>query len=231
MNLRWEALADRVLRCRLTFCDVTVGLVHGSAGVLLVDTGTTLAEAGAVAEDVEALTGGPVTHVVLTHDHFDHIMGYSVFARAQTYCAPEVAVTMATRRAHLRRDAVRHGAAPEAVDRALAVLRAPVRPGFEGTVGLGDRTVTVTHPGSGHTGHDLIAVVTGAERTVAFCGDLIEESADPCVDADSDIGAWPATLEKMIHAGGEDAVYVPGHGAAVDASFVRRQGEWLARLG
>ena len=70
-------------------------------------------------------------------------------------------------------------------------------------------------------------MVTGSDRPVVFCGDLVEESGDPSVDADSDLLAWPATLERVIEAGGEDAVFVPGHGAVVDAAFIRRQREWL----
>jgi hypothetical protein len=72
-----------------------------------------------------------------------------------------------------------------------------------------------------------IAVVTGADRPVVFCGDLVEESGDPAIDADSDPVAWPATLECVIEGGGEAAVFVPGHGAVADAAFVRRQRDWL----
>ncbi|PRC51234.1 MBL fold metallo-hydrolase, partial [Mycobacterium sp. ITM-2017-0098] len=87
---------------------------------------------------------------------------------------------------------------------------------------------TIMHPGRGHTDHDLIAVVTGGDRTVVFCGDLVEESGDPCVDEHSDLAAWPATLDRVLDAGGESAAYVPGHGAVVDAAFVRWQAAWLA---
>jgi hypothetical protein len=48
VNYGWEQLTERVRRARLPFLDVTVGLVHGSGGVLLVDTGTKLAEARAI---------------------------------------------------------------------------------------------------------------------------------------------------------------------------------------
>ena len=47
------------------------------------------------------------------------------------------------------------------------------------------------------------------------------------IDADSDPVAWPATLDRVIEAAASDAVFVPGHGAVVDAAFVRRQQEWL----
>ena len=85
----------------------------------------------------------------------------------------------------------------------------------------------ITHPGRGHTDHDLIVVVTESDRTVVFCGDLVEESGDPVIDRDSDPAAWPATLSRVLDAGGPDAVFVPGHGATVDAGFVERQRRWL----
>ena len=60
--------------------------------------------------------------------------------------------------------------------------------------------------------------------TVVFCGDLVEESGDPVIDADSDLAAWPETLDRLLEAAGPEAVYVPGHGAVVDARFIRAAG-------
>ena len=75
-------LREQIYRVRLSLRDVTVGLVAGSDGVLPVDTGTTLAEAATIDADVRALTGRYVTHVVLTHRHFDHVLDSSGFAGA-----------------------------------------------------------------------------------------------------------------------------------------------------
>jgi len=109
----------------------------------------------------------------------------------------------------------------------MAALRVPEHQVTSAVVDLGERTVSISHPGRGHTGHDLIAVVTRSDRPVVFCSDLVEESGDPAIDADSDPVAWQATLERVIEAGGEGAVFVPGHGAVVDAAFIRRQQDWL----
>lgn len=230
MNLAWEQVNKHVLRCRLPFCDVTVGLVHGGGEVLLVDTGTFLPEARAIAEDALALTGGEVGHVLLTHNHFDHILGSSVFAGARTYCSPAVVATMATQAEELRSAAVHHGADAGDIDRAVAALVTPRDAMASGVVRLGDAQVTISHLGRGHTDHDLVAVVTGADCPVVFCGDLVEESGDPCFDEQSDVQAWPATVERLLAVGGDAAVYVPGHGALVGATFVRRQAQWLAGL-
>ncbi len=228
MNYAWERLADGVTRARLPFLDVTVGLVWNRTGAVLIDTGTTLTEARAIRADVEALAGREVSHIVLTHSHFDHVLGASQFDGAVVYCAPAAAATMVDEPGLLRADAVQHGADPHDVDEAIAALRPPQHRVSSAVIELGDREVVVSHPGRGHTDHDLIAVVTGADRTVVFCGDLVEESGDPCIGADSDPAAWPATMDRLLEVGGDDAVYVPGHGALVDARFVRRQRRWLA---
>ncbi|CAM5293995.1 MBL fold metallo-hydrolase [Streptomyces californicus] len=42
--------------------------------------------------------------------------------------------------------------------------------------------------------------------------------------------ARPAALDRLLELGGEEALYVPGHGAAADAAFVRAQREALERF-
>ena len=96
MHFQWETLSDGVWRCRLPFCDVSVGLVRGSRGSLLIDCGTTLLEAADILADVRTLAGGTVTHAVLTHHHFDHILGSAGFTDAELYAAPHVAAALTT---------------------------------------------------------------------------------------------------------------------------------------
>ena len=146
MNFDWERLADGVHRCRLPFLDVTVGLVAGGPGALLVDTGTTLTEAAAIDSDVRAITGRAVTDIVLTHKHFDHILGSSAFIGAEIRCAPEVADYMSSATADLRQDALRHGADETAVDLAIAQLRPPDHQTNDGVVDVGGRRVWIRHP-------------------------------------------------------------------------------------
>jgi glyoxylase-like metal-dependent hydrolase (beta-lactamase superfamily II) len=229
VHFHWERLTDSVHRCRLPFLDVTVGLVQGRTGALLVDTGTTLTEARAIDADVRQIAGRPMTHVVLTHKHFDHVLGSSVFVEAKTYCAPEVVEYLASATDQLHDDALSYGADADEIDRAIAALRPPQHAIDNAVIDLGNRRVTIAHLGRGHTTSDLVVVVPADDggRVVVFTGDLVEESGDPAIDADSDVAAWPATLDRVLAIGGPDAVYVPGHGSVVDADFVRRQRDWL----
>jgi len=229
VHFDWESLTDSVHRCRLPFLDVTVGLVQGSAGTMLVDTGTTLTEAQAIRDDVREIAGCDVTHVVLTHKHFDHVLGSGLFADAEKYCAPEVSDCITASTDQLRDDALSYGANEAEIYCAIAALRPPQHSVDDAVIDLGNREVMVARPGRGHTDADLIVLAPGVEgeRSVVFAGDLLEESGDPAIDDDSDVADWPETLDRLLAIGGADAIYVPGHGSVVGVDFIRRQQDWL----
>ncbi|MFJ8658981.1 MBL fold metallo-hydrolase [Streptomyces sp. NPDC093795] len=227
----WERLADGVGRRRLPGWDATVGLVLGERAVLLYDTGSSLAEGAELRTQIAGLTGGRrVTHIALSHPHFDHVLGTAAFAGAEVFGAvgSDALLGGARAREELRGDAVRHGLDAAAAAEAADVLVAPrhVVSG-EWTLDLGGRQVLLANVGPGHTGHDLVLLVPGGPEVV-FCGDLVEESGEPQAGPDAIPSRWPDALDRLLRLGGEDAVYVPGHGAVVDATFVRLQREELA---
>lgn len=228
----WEQLAPGVGRCRLPGWDCTAGLVVGADGVLLVDAGSSLGEGARLRAEARALTGRRVTHLALTHPHFDHVLGAAAFAGAEVFGAVGMETVLTARgREELRADAVRWGldprAAAEAAD-ALVPPRHPVSGEWTLDLGLdGGRQVLLANVGPGHTAHDLVVLVPG-DPEVVFCGDLVEESGEPQAGPDAVPSRWPAALDRLLALGGEDAVYVPGHGAVVDAAFVRAQRDALA---
>ncbi|MFD0154900.1 MBL fold metallo-hydrolase [Streptomyces sp. NPDC055721] len=237
MNVDWEAygwerLADGVGRRRLPGWDATVGLVVGEKALLLYDTGSTLAEGAELRGQISALTDGRrVTHIALSHPHFDHVFGTAAFAGAEVFGAVGVAELLSRERdrEELRKDAVAQGVDERAATEAADVLVSPrhVVSG-EWTLDLGGRQVLLANVGPGHSGHDLALFVPG-EREVVFCGDLVEESGEPQAGPDAIPSRWPDALDRLLSLGGEDAMYVPGHGSTVDATFVRTQREELAR--
>ncbi|NGO69497.1 MBL fold metallo-hydrolase [Streptomyces boncukensis] len=229
----WETVAPGVVRRRLPRWDATVGAVRGDAGVLVVDTGSSLREGAAVRGGVRGLFGRAVTHIALTHPHFDHVLGTAAFAGVQVYGAVGMAELLDRSRDALRADAVAHGLPRDQAVEAADILVRPHHPVCgEVTLALGAapggerREVVLANVGPGHTGHDLAVLVPG-EPDVVFCGDLVEESGEPQAGPDAHPARWPGALDRLLALGGEDAVYVPGHGALVDAAFVRRQREAL----
>ncbi|MFF9085365.1 MBL fold metallo-hydrolase [Streptomyces sp. NPDC014991] len=228
-DLGWERLAAGVGRCRLPGWDCTAGLVLGAGTALVVDAGSSLAEGARLRSRAESLAGGRVTHLALTHPHFDHVLGAPAFAGAETYAAVGVDAVLVHQREELRLDALRNGLPPADAAEAVDAL---VPPGHavcgEWTLDLGGgRQALLADVGPGHTAHDLAVLVPG-DPEVVFCGDLVEESGEPQAGPDAVPSRWPAALDRLLALGGEGARYVPGHGAVVDAAFVRRQRDALA---
>ncbi|OAR25763.1 MBL fold metallo-hydrolase [Streptomyces sp. ERV7] len=225
----WERLGDGVGRRRLPGWDATAGLVVGDDAVLLYDTGSTLREGAELRAQAQALLGRRVTHIALSHPHFDHVLGTAAFSGAEVYGA--VGLDRVLDGDALRDDAVKQGVPHAQAAEAADLL---VRPHHfvtgEWTLELGGRQVLLANVGPGHSGHDLAVLVPASPGSpeVVFCGDLVEESGEPQAGPDAVRTRWPAALDRLLDLGGEDAVYVPGHGAVVDAAFVRAQRAQLA---
>ncbi|MGW3492269.1 MBL fold metallo-hydrolase [Streptomyces sp. NPDC001020] len=229
----WEALGSRAGRVRLPVWDCTAGLVVGDHGTLVIDPGSSLregawlrAEAGRLLAPLGAERR--VTHLAFTHPHFDHVFGAAVFDGAEVFGAVGLDALFVRERDELRGDAIRHGlASDEAVEAAEALVRPHHQVSDERTLDLGGVEVLLANVGPGHTAHDLAVLVPG-DPAVVFCGDLVEESGEPQAGPDAVPSHWPAALDRLLKLGGEDALYVPGHGAVVDARFVRSQRDELA---
>ncbi|MZD05610.1 MBL fold metallo-hydrolase [Streptomyces sp. SID5785] len=233
----WEELAARVGRVRLPGWDCTTGLVVGDGAALLIDTGSSLREGARLRADVRRLLGGDarVTHIALTHPHFDHVLGTAVFSGAEVYGAVGMDALFAHpgARDELCADAVRQGVDPAAAAEAAELLVTPHhRVCGEWTLDLGGGVqVLLANIGPAHSGHDLVVCVPGTRETV-FCGDLVEESGEPQAGPDAAPRHWPAALDRLLALGGPDAAYVPGHGSVVNAGFLRAQrAELAARFG
>ncbi|MDT0466938.1 MBL fold metallo-hydrolase [Streptomyces gibsoniae] len=229
----WEALGARAGRTRLPGWDCTTGLVVGERGALLIDAGSSLREGARLRSETQRLLaplGGDrrVTHLALTHPHFDHVLGAAAFAGVEVFGAVGTDAVFLRERDVLVADAVWHGLdAAEAAEAGDVLVRPCHQVSGERTLDLGGVQVLLANAGPAHTAHDLVVLVPG-EREVVFCGDLVEESGEPQAGPDAVPAHWPAALDRLLGLGGPDAVYVPGHGAVVDAAFVRAQRDELA---
>ncbi|MEV0291045.1 MULTISPECIES: MBL fold metallo-hydrolase [unclassified Kribbella] len=197
----WTEVADRCWVRRYDEWDLNVGLVVGSDGALVIDTRATTDQAEQLATHIRELTDAPVRWVVNTHAHFDHVVGNSVFADATVYLHENAA------------------AEENLAGTTFSVAK---------VIDLGDRRVELLHLGNAHTSGDTVVVVPDAE--VFFVGDLVEESAPPSYGADSFPLEWPDTIDRVIGMLSETAKVVPGHGAVVDAEFVRDQAGGLGTV-
>lgn len=218
----WREVADRVLVRRYAELDLTVGLVLGDGGCLVVDTRGDLVQGAELAGAVRGVTADPWT-VVLTHAHFDHSFGTAAFLPAPVWAHEGARADLVATGHRQRGEWERHyreAGRPEVADAIAAVE--PVLPNRlvtdRATLDIGGREVALVHPGPGHTDHDLVAHVPDAG--VVFAGDLVEQGAPPAFE-DAYPAAWPAALDRVLALGAP--VVVPGHGEPVDRAFVTAQ--------
>ncbi|WP_432145127.1 MBL fold metallo-hydrolase [Streptomyces sp. bgisy084] len=227
----WEQLGDGVARRRMPGWDETIGVIAGTTGVMIVDTGATLRDGADLRRAIRSVLGRNVTHVALTHPHFDHVLGTAAFAGVEVFGAAGLGELLRRGKDELRHDAIRHGIDRDTAAEAADLLVAPHHHVHDQlTVELGDRQVLLANVGPGHSAHDLAVLVPGrgGSPEIVFCGDLVEESGEPQAGPDALPQRWPGALDRLLALGGEDALYVPGHGAVVDAGFVRAQRAALA---
>lgn len=231
----WVELGPGVFARRYAELDLTVGLVLGDTGCLVIDTRGDHTQGAEWAAAVRKVTDLPWT-VALTHNHFDHTFGTSAFwpcpVWAHEGCHERLATAGADSRAHWAARYRESGDQETAQHIAETDIVLPAKlVASTAELSLGRRTVVLAHPGRGHTGNDLIVHVP--DSGVVFAGDLLEHAAPGSFSSesfgpDSALAAWPQTLQRLL--GYSAHTVVPGHGAPVTAEFVVAQRDQLSRL-
>jgi glyoxylase-like metal-dependent hydrolase (beta-lactamase superfamily II) len=220
---RWLELDHGVFAATYPFLSLTIGVVIGDEGVLLVDTRSTHEEARELSRDLVALTSLPVQWTVNTHWHWDHCWGNAVFARAECWGHERTRSALIERGEAMRRKA-REWFPPERRPEVDEVEIRPPDHTFATQVSLDiGRIVELRYHGLGHTDGDIV-VEAGL---VLFVGDLVEESGPPAFD-DAHPTKWAPTLDRMLER--VRGPVVPGHGRPVDRAFVEAQRDEIAAM-
>jgi glyoxylase-like metal-dependent hydrolase (beta-lactamase superfamily II) len=226
VTARWVELADGVLVRRYAELDLSVGLLIGDDGCLVVDTRSDPDQGAELHAAVREVTRQPCT-VVITHAHFDHCLGTAAFLPTPVWAHPRCRDDLARGGAAQHAEALTWSRA-QRLPREPALVR-PVVPDHliteQSEVDLGGRRVLLVHPGPGHTDHDV--AVWCPDTGVLFSGDLVEQGTDPDF-TDAYPLHWPTAVAELLRLG--PRVVVPGHGDPVAAEFVDAQRDDLATL-
>nr|NLI50127.1 MBL fold metallo-hydrolase [Propionibacterium sp.] len=212
-------LGDRVWWARAEPASVTVGLVAGGTGCLVVDTGSCPSQGRAIRAAAEATAGVPVVAAVVTHHHYDHLFGLAAFADVATYGHRSIPGSV-LRHAGLARELAEMGLSRADLARPGRAFRR------RAALDLGGRPVGITHLGPAHTPGDSVVIVPDAD--LVFAGDLVEEAGPPSIELDTSLPGWLRALDRLLRRCGPATTVVPGHGRPVDRAFVAAQRAWLA---
>lgn len=184
-----------------------LGFVIGSRSVAVIDTGSSRQEGTELLAAIRARTDLPISHVVNTHVHPDHLLGNVAFTATGAVIVGHV--RLGDRLA-------------EAGPYYLASLRTLLGPSFAGTellpptqgvqdtaiIDLGDRELELRAWPTAHTNTDL--TVLDRSTGTLFAGDLVFMDRIPVVDGS--LLGWLAVLDALERVPATRVV--PGHGPA-----------------
>ncbi|MEU7481985.1 MBL fold metallo-hydrolase [Lentzea sp. NPDC042327] len=209
-----------------------IGVIGGSAAVLVVDTGLGVENASAVLAFAQEVARGRRIYLTTTHFHPEHAFGAQVFAGEATYLVNRAQAA----------DLDRKGAGYLQMFRGLSDVVARRLEGVEVPVpdvvhdsydlDLGGRVVRLRATGRGHTLGDQVVEVPDAG--VLFTGDLAETGQFaifpwfPPHDTDVSGLGWIDVLDRLSSL--RPSVVVPGHGDLGGQEVLADVRSYLAEL-
>jgi glyoxylase-like metal-dependent hydrolase (beta-lactamase superfamily II) len=185
------------------------GFVIGPAGVVVIDALGSPAIASRLIEQIRQRTDKPITHVILTHYHADHIYGLQSFKDAGAQI-----IAQEHAREYLNSDAAAQRLATSRIDIApwiddkTRLVPADIWISAEADLELAGLQVQIRQMGPAHTSDDL--AIFFPESRALFAGDLVFRGRIPYV-GNADSRGWIAALDRLLAL--DAAVVIPGHGA------------------
>ncbi len=184
------------------------GFVVTPAGVVVIDALGSPALATRLVAQIRKITPLPITHVIVTHYHADHIYGLQTFKAlgARILAHPAAKDYLNSDTARLRLESSRKDMAPWV--NADTHLVAPDE-WIEGEkeLSVGGVLFKIKPVGPAHTPEDLVVYLP--QEKVLFAGDLVFRSRIPFV-GQADSRHWITALDQLLTF--DALTVVPGHG-------------------
>lgn len=174
-------------------------------GVIVIDTGSTPAEARRVKEAIRKQTELPILYTINTHYHGDHSFGNQVFKDSHTIIAHEnvrKALEYESGKAHLDRFKTFNipGMEETVVTPPNMIFKEKM------DIWAGEYHLQLIHA-PGHTDGDLFIYIEALKTLIT--GDLVLNGKIPYM-GDAYIADWMKSLEYLADLDAE--IYIPGHG-------------------
>jgi len=178
------------------------------AGVVVIDALGSPALARRLIAEIRKVSAQPITHVIVTHYHADHIYGLQVFKAAGARIIAHRAAReyLQSDTARLRLEASRQELAPW-VDAQTRLVEADDWLDGDRTLTLGGVPMEIRHVGPSHTPEDLVVYLP--RQKLLFAGDLVFRARIPFV-GQADSKQWIKALDALL--GYDTIAIVPGHG-------------------
>jgi glyoxylase-like metal-dependent hydrolase (beta-lactamase superfamily II) len=186
------------------------GFVVTDAGVVVFDTLGSPVLAKNLVAAIAKITKQPISRVIISHYHADHIYGMQVFKAlgaeiwAHTAGQDYIGSDEAIQRLQQRRELLKPW-----IDENTRVLPADLWLDGDTSFAMGGLHFELRHVGPAHSSEDLAMFVK--EDSVLYSGDLVFKGRVPFV-GNADSRLWLQALDKLIAF--KPKYMIPGHGAA-----------------
>ena len=184
------------------------GFVVTPAGVVVIDALGSPALASRLLGEIRKVTPKPVTHVIVTHYHADHIYGLQTLRQhgAKVIAHRSAGEYLSSDLARQRLENSRREMAPWVNAETVLV---PPDQALDGDLNLnvGSTSFVIRHVGPAHTPEDLVVYVPSEK--VLFAGDLVFRNRVPFV-GQADSKRWIRSLETLLAF--DASTIIPGHG-------------------
>lgn len=189
------------------------GFVITDEGVVVFDALGTPGLGAAMIDKIRELTELPITHVVVSHYHADHVYGLQAFRELTE------AKVIAQEASHVyinspdadERLAQRKQALSPWVDDDTRLVAPDVTFEEGMTLESGDYRFNIVHAGPAHAPDDSLMMVEPAG--VLFSGDIIQNDRVPYLaSSEVDTGNWMRAIERVRDL--NPKILIPGHGKA-----------------
>jgi len=190
----------------------SIGFIAGDSCVAVIDSGGSLAEGEALKCAVQAATSLPLCYLILTHHHFDHVMGSKAFVGStpsvEIIAHENFAAALTQSGEYYRTQLADAPDRPLPEDHIVLPDRV-VTTGETLSVDLGGRELLVRALPAAHTNNDLS--ILDAKTATLWLSDLLFVEHVPALDSSlGSINGWLSELELLSDI--DAAVAVPGHG-------------------
>jgi glyoxylase-like metal-dependent hydrolase (beta-lactamase superfamily II) len=211
-------VAEGVLIHESEFCQSNAVVVHGRAGVLLIDPGVHGDEMACLANDLSD-SGQTVVAGFSTHPHWDHLLWHASFGAAPRYGTARCAATARDQLSGGVAQVAKAAGIPEQVPLDLLGLITGL-PAEMGQIPWDGPGVRIAEHQAHAPGHAALLI---EERGVLVAGDMLSDVLIPMLDltdtADP-IEDYLAALRLLEGVAGDVDVLVPGHGSVGGADQV-----------
>ena len=216
-------VAEGVLIHESEFCQSNAVVVHGRAGVLLIDPGVQASEMACLANDLSD-SGQSVVAGFSTHPHWDHLLWHARLGAAPRYGTAGCAATIRARLSDANWKArIAELIPPDIADQVPLDLLGLIAglPAETAQIPWDGPQVRIVEHQAHAPGHAALLIEEGG---VLVAGDMLSDVLVPMLDlsgAADPVEDYLAALRLLEGVAGDVDVLVPGHGSVGGADQVR----------